>query len=110
VRHASDGEEAWKMLLTDHHIELVVTDIQMPGMTGVECLQKLRETAGPNQEVPVVALTADVTSGGREHFQALGFTDHESKPIQVQSLVEAMSRALAGPRQADESTEFEQAG
>jgi signal transduction histidine kinase/CheY-like chemotaxis protein len=109
VTKASGGIEALG-LLAAQPFDIVLLDIQMPGMTGVECLQKLRETAGPNQEVPVVALTADVTSGGREHFQALGFTDHESKPIQVQSLVEAMSRALAGPRQADESTEFEQAG
>jgi CheY-like chemotaxis protein len=82
----------------------------MPGMTGVECLQKLRETPGPNQEVPVVALTADVTSGGREHFRSLGFTDHESKPIQVQSLVEAMARALAPPPADEQSAEFEQFG
>jgi len=79
-------------------------------MTGVEALQKLRETPGPNQQVPVVALTADVTSGGRQHFQELGFTDHESKPIQVQSLVEAMARALAVAPRAETSTEFEQTG
>ena len=89
--------------------DIVLLDIQMPGMTGVECLQKLRETAGPNQAVPVVALTADVTSGGREHFQALGFTDHESKPIQVQSLVETMASALAPPPTDDESAEFDEA-
>jgi signal transduction histidine kinase/CheY-like chemotaxis protein len=108
VAKASSGPEALG-LLAAQTFDIVLLDIQMPGMTGVECLQKLRETPGPNQAVPVVALTADVTSGGRGHFQALGFTDHESKPIQVQSLVETMASALAPPRADDTSTEFEQA-
>jgi len=108
VSKAASGPEALG-LLAAQSFDIVLLDIQMPGMTGVECLQMLRETPGPNQLVPVVALTADVTSGGREHFRDLGFTDHESKPIQVQSLVEAMSRALAGPPSIDKSAEFEQA-
>jgi len=109
VSKAASGPEALG-LLAAQPFDIVLLDIQMPGMTGVECLQKLRETPGPNQAVPVVALTADVTSGGRAHFQSMGFTEHESKPIQVQSLVEAMSRALAPPPMEAESTEFEQAG
>jgi CheY-like chemotaxis protein len=109
VAKAASGPEALS-LLAAQSFDIVLLDIQMPGMTGVECLQKLRETPGPNQEVPVVALTADVTSGGREHFRSLGFTDHESKPIQVQSLVEAMARALAPPPADDQSAEFEQFG
>ena len=109
VSKAASGPEALG-LLAAQSFDIVLLDIQMPGMTGVECLQRLRETPGPNQLVPVVALTADVTSGGREHFQSMGFTEHESKPIQVQSLVEAMSRALAPPPTEDESAEFEQAG
>jgi signal transduction histidine kinase/CheY-like chemotaxis protein len=109
VAKAASGPEALS-LLAAQSFDIVLLDIQMPGMTGVECLQKLRETPGPNQEVPVVALTADVTSGGREHFRSLGFTDHESKPIQVQSLVEAMARALAPPPADEQSAEFEQFG
>jgi len=107
VSKASSGPEALNMLAAQP-FDIVLLDIQMPGMTGVEALQKLRETAGPNRHVPVVALTADVTTGGREHFQALGFTDHEAKPIQVQSLVESMARALAPPPSAD--YDLEQAG
>ena len=109
VSKAASGPEALS-LLAAQPFDIVLLDIQMPGMTGIECLQKLRETPGPNREVPVVALTADVTSGGREHFRALGFSEHEAKPIQVQSLVEAMARALAVDPRPDESTEFSQAG
>jgi signal transduction histidine kinase/CheY-like chemotaxis protein len=92
VSKAASGPEALALLAAEA-FDIVLLDIQMPGMTGVEALQRLRGMPGPNQDVPVVALTADVTSGGREHFRSMGFTDHESKPIQVQSLVEAMTRA-----------------
>jgi len=71
VAKAASGPEALGMLAAQP-FDIVLLDIQMPGMTGVEALQKLRETPGPNQQVPVVALTADVTSGGRGHFQSLG--------------------------------------
>ena len=107
VAKAESGPEALG-LLAAQPFDIVLLDIQMPGMTGVEALQILRATPGPNRDVPVVALTADVTSGGRAHFQALGFTEHESKPIQVQHLVEAMARAMAVAPQPDSSTEFEQ--
>jgi CheY-like chemotaxis protein len=109
VAKAASGPEALGMLAAQP-FDIVLLDIQMPGMTGVEALHRLRETPGPNQQVPVVALTADVTSGGRQHFQDLGFTEHETKPIQVQSLVEAMSRALAAPPQSETDTEFEDVG
>jgi len=69
-------------------------DIQMPGMTGVEALQGLRGEDGPNRGVPVIALTADVTSGGRRRYLDLGFTEHSPKPIQIQELMESIGRAM----------------
>jgi signal transduction histidine kinase/CheY-like chemotaxis protein len=107
VAKAGSGPEALDMLAAQP-FDIVLLDIQMPGMTGVEALQRLRAAPGPNQHAPVVALTADVTSGGREHFRALGFTDHEAKPIQVQSLLESMARALSPPPSSD--YELEEAG
>ena len=96
VTKAASGAEALQMLAA-RPFDLVLMDIQMPGMTGIEALRRLRQTPGENRAVPVIALTADVTSGGREHYQALGFTEHEAKPIQVRGLMEAMARALNAP-------------
>ncbi|MDB5475466.1 MAG: sensor histidine kinase/response regulator [Phenylobacterium sp.] len=94
VAKAASGREALDALAGET-FDLVLLDIQMPGMTGIEVLDRLRAAAGPNRHAPVVALTADVTSGGRERYLALGFTEHAAKPIQIQDLLEAMARAMA---------------
>jgi len=97
VAKASSGAEALRAL-NDERFDLVLTDIQMPGLTGLDVLQALRTAPGPNQIVPVVALTADVTSGGRQSYLDQGFTEHAAKPIQLQDLLGAIMRAMsAGP-------------
>ncbi|MGA0608185.1 ATP-binding protein [Phenylobacterium sp. VNQ135] len=96
VVKAASGPEALE-LLGAQPFDLVLMDIQMPGMTGIEALARLREMEGPNRGVPVVALTADVTSGGRERYLSLGFTEHSPKPIQVGELMASILRALQAP-------------
>jgi len=97
VSKASSGVEALAAM-TVSGFDLILLDIQMPGMTGIEVLHHLRAGDGPNRDAPVIALTADVTSGGRRRYLELGFTEHSSKPIQIQELMEAISRALAPAR------------
>jgi signal transduction histidine kinase/ActR/RegA family two-component response regulator len=97
VVKAASGADALAALAATP-FDLVLLDIQMPGMTGVEVLQQLRAGEGPNRDAPVVALTADVTSGGRKRYLELGFTEHSSKPIQIQELMASIARAMAaGP-------------
>jgi signal transduction histidine kinase/ActR/RegA family two-component response regulator len=96
VTKAASGAEALAAM-ADRAFDLVLLDIQMPGMTGVEVLQTLRAAEGPNREVPVIALTADVTSGGRRRYLELGFTEHSAKPIQIQDLMDSISQAMAAP-------------
>ncbi|WP_293349152.1 ATP-binding protein [Phenylobacterium sp.] len=97
VAKASSGTEALRAL-GDQSFDLLLTDIQMPGLTGVDVLEALRAAPGPNQAIPVIALTADVTSGGRQRYLDQGFTEHAAKPIQLQDLLGAVVRAVnAGP-------------
>lgn len=93
VAKALSGAQALEVLASQS-FDLVLTDIQMPQMTGTELLQRLRAEPGPNRDVPVLALTADVTSGGRQHYLDLGFTEHAAKPIQLEALLGAVARAL----------------
>jgi CheY-like chemotaxis protein len=96
VAKAAGGAEALAAM-DERAFDLVLLDIQMPGMTGVEVLQTLRAADGPNREVPVIALTADVTSGGRRRYLDLGFTEHSAKPIQIQDLMDSITQAMAAP-------------
>jgi signal transduction histidine kinase/CheY-like chemotaxis protein len=94
VARAASGPEALA-ILAETTFDLVLTDIQMPGMTGVEMLARLRAAEGPNRSTPVIALTADVTSGGRQRYLDQGFTDHSSKPIELTDLLDAIGRAVS---------------
>ena len=111
VAKAASGAEALEAMAA-RAFDLVLLDIQMPGMTGVEVLQQLRAEDGPNRTAPVVALTADVTSGGRQRYLDLGFTEHSSKPIQIGELMDSISRAMAATpasRQAIQAVQAVQA-
>lgn len=94
VTRATSGADALQCA-GERPYDLILMDIQMPGMNGIEALRRLRSTAGPNQFSPVVAVTADVVSGGRDKYLDLGFTDHTAKPIQIPALAAVIARAVA---------------
>jgi two-component system, cell cycle response regulator DivK len=82
---ATTGIEAVDMT-SEHTPDLVLMDIQMPDLDGVQALQRLRadtRTAG----IPVVALTAQAMHGDRERFLAAGFDGYLSKPVDVRELI-----------------------
>ncbi len=79
--------------------DLVLMDIMMPDMDGLETTRRLRAMGGHAASVPVVALTAAVMNGDRDEALAAGMTDYVTKPIDGASLFEALSRHL--PQQAD---------
>ncbi|RAK60054.1 hybrid sensor histidine kinase/response regulator [Phenylobacterium hankyongense] len=97
VATAGSGAEALEILAAQP-FDLVLMDIQMPDMSGTEALGRLRAGGGPNAAAPVIALTADVTSGGRQRYLDLGFTEHSTKPIKVHDLVDAIARAMVAER------------
>lgn len=64
------------------HPDLVLLDIQLPGIDGMEALVRLR--AEPRTaDIPVVAVTAHAMGGDRERFEAAGFDGYIAKPIDV---------------------------
>jgi two-component system, cell cycle response regulator DivK len=82
---ATTGSEAVD-LASEHTPDLVLMDIQLPDLDGVQALRRLREdprTAG----IPVLALTAQAMHGDRERFLAAGFDGYLSKPVDVRQLI-----------------------
>ncbi|CAN5451908.1 ATP-binding protein [soil metagenome] len=96
IRVANGGREALEAMNTET-FDLVLMDIQMPEMTGIDVLQALRAQAGPNRQTPLIAVTADAMTLGADRYRDLGFAGLVTKPVQVQSLVSAMMAAVANP-------------
>ena len=79
---------------------LVLMDIQLPGMNGIEALGHLR--ADPRlRHIPVIAVTASAMMQDRQKILAAGFDAYQSKPIDVKGFVQLVADILkAGPRDA----------
>ncbi len=79
---ALSGPEALERLERET-FDVVLMDIHMPGMNGVETVRRLRESDCPQRNIPVIALTADVVTRKPKEYLDLGFNDFLSKPIMV---------------------------
>ena len=82
---ATTGGEAVE-LATEQAPDLVLMDIQMPDVDGVEALRRLRADER-TAAIPVLAVTAQAMQGDREHFLAEGFDGYLSKPVNVRELI-----------------------
>jgi two-component system cell cycle response regulator DivK len=82
---ATTGGEAVE-LATEHAPDLVLMDIQLPDLGGVQALGRLRANER-TAAIPVLALTAQAMDGDRERFLAAGFDGYLSKPVNVRELI-----------------------
>ena len=92
---ATTGEEA-VAVATEHSPDLVLMDIQLPDIDGVEALGRLRAD-GRTTSLPVLALTAQAMEGDRERFLAAGFDGYLSKPVDIAEFVATVKRYCEGP-------------
>ncbi len=88
-----DGADALAAI-AEHEYDLVLMDISMPGMDGVEAFQRLRWMPGREVMPKVIALTAHAVSGDRERYLDMGFDEYVAKPVRKGVLTQAISRAL----------------
>jgi two-component system cell cycle response regulator DivK len=87
---ATTGERAVE-LVVEHCPDLVLMDIQLPDIDGVEALGRLRAEER-TASVPVLALTAQAMDGDRERFLAAGFDGYLSKPVDIAEFVATVRR------------------
>ena len=72
---------------------LILMDIQLPGMDGIEALKHLKADPG-TKDIPVIAVTASAMTHNRETMLAEGFDGYQTKPISLKDFLEEVRRVL----------------
>ena len=92
---ANNGKEAVE-LATNETFDVVLMDVQMPEMDGLEATRKIRQSeAGTERHLPIIAMTAHAMKGDRELCLESGMDDYVSKPVRPWQLINALSRFFA---------------
>ena len=96
VATAASGEEGLRKL-AEQRPDIVLLDIMMPGMNGIEALAKLRSDP-ETKAIPVFAFTASVMPQDRKEITSAGFDGFLSKPINLKEFLETINAAMAGKK------------
>lgn len=91
--YVQSGESALNMLETvdTHEFDLILMDIQMPGLSGIETCSRIRNSEKTYKTVPIVALTANTDSAERKTCLQVGMQDYLLKPINPQVLFHTLA-------------------
>jgi CheY-like chemotaxis protein len=92
--------------LDQQEVDVILMDIQMPVMDGLEATRLIRQGQGMDRSIPIIALTAYAMRGDRERFLAHGMNDYLSKPVHFKTLfdrIEQLVKEHRGPRRPEES-------
>lgn len=90
---ASNGNQALAMT-AEHHPDLILMDIQMPDMNGLEATRRIRQNP-TIASIPIVALTALAMNGDREKCLEAGANEYIAKPVRLKQLSETIQELLA---------------
>ena len=91
---APDGAVAYELFVNNKY-DMVLLDLQMPRMTGLEVIKRIRGDKEPlKAHIPVLALTADTTMPGNQEFIDAGFDDYLLKPFREREIYNVIIRHL----------------
>ena len=94
IHTATSGKECLQ-LIAQNHYDIVFLDHMMPGMDGIETLQRAKTMSdSPCQHTPFIALTANAVAGVKEMFLAKGFNDYLAKPVDGKTLEHMVQKYL----------------
>ena len=99
VAEAMDGERALEMIKADAP-DLILMDIQMPGIDGLEVAKRLK-AAPATKRIPIIAMTALAMKGDEELCLRRGCDGYLKKPINLKEMLEVVNSHLAGKKRTD---------
>jgi CheY-like chemotaxis protein len=94
ITEAVNGKEVLEKL-EQQHFDIILLDVHMPVMDGLEAIAHIRASAAPWRDIAVIALTADAMSGDREKLLAAGMDGYIAKPIDQNAMLEEMCRVMS---------------
>jgi CheY-like chemotaxis protein len=97
----ADGAQEGLRMIDQGDYDLILMDLRMPGMDGMEAIAALRQRADEKGRLPVIVLTADAAAGLRERCMAAGADEVLFKPVSMQSLFDAIAIVLVDRDGAD---------
>ena len=92
VLEDADGQQGLAMLQS-HQVDVVITDINMPVMDGIEFIRNVRAT-GQHQSLPILILTTETSQDKRDQGKAAGGTGWIVKPFDPQKLISVIHRVV----------------
>jgi signal transduction histidine kinase/ligand-binding sensor domain-containing protein/CheY-like chemotaxis protein len=93
VKVVSDGSAA-VAAHAEEKFDLILMDVQMPGMDGLAATSAIREAENGRDHIPIIALTAHAMQGDRERCMAAGMDDYMTKPIDIKQLTARLNTLL----------------
>jgi signal transduction histidine kinase/DNA-binding response OmpR family regulator len=101
---ATTGQEAVEAVL-HQPVDLILMDVQMPDMDGIEATSRIRALDPPRRDIPIIALTADAVQGAEDRYRNAGMDAYLSKPLSARTLFEAMNAVTLPTRPRPRSVE-----
>jgi CheY-like chemotaxis protein len=86
--------------LEGHPYDLVLMDLQMPEMDGLEATRRIRQVLPPERQPKIIALTANAMQGDRDICLAAGMDDYISKPVKMNEIAAVIRRQFAARAKA----------
>ncbi len=94
MAEAEDGESGLQMI-AKHEYDLILMDLRMPGLSGLQTIQLLRDSPAPKSQIPVIVVTADTAPDLAAQCQTVGANDIILKPVALNALIDAIGRVSA---------------
>jgi CheY-like chemotaxis protein len=99
VLHAESGKEGIDLLKRSADIDVVLMDVMMPGLDGIDTMRIVRQLDG-YRELPIIAVTAKAKMGDREKCIEAGATDYVAKPVNMDVLLATLWRSIDSEKAA----------
>ena len=95
VKLADNGHQGVDAVRREQ-FDVILMDIQMPELDGVEATRQIRALGEPKRSIPIIAMTAHAMAGAREEYLASGMDDYITKPVQPTLLLSKLAGLAAG--------------